>query len=58
MRMIILLIGLMIALSACAPRRVEVSVPGSDVIVDTERHHHHSEPRRFCPPGHRMKGWC
>lgn len=57
MRMTILLIGLMIMLSACAARRVEVSVPGGDVVVDTPTRYQ-VQPRQFCPPGHRMKGWC
>jgi hypothetical protein len=57
MKMILLLIGLMIGLLACAPRRVEVSVPTGEVVVGPETHHH-SGSGKFCPPGHRMKGWC
>lgn len=34
MRMTILLIGLAIALSACAPRRVEVSMPVGTLALD------------------------
>jgi hypothetical protein len=54
MRMVIVLVGLLIALSACAPGRVTVRVPEGEVVVAPVKHSH----PRHCPPGQAKKGRC
>jgi hypothetical protein len=54
MRVVIVLVGLLIALSACAPRRVAVNLPEGEVVIDPITHSH----PRHCPPGQAKKGRC
>jgi hypothetical protein len=54
MRIVVVLMGLLIALSACTPGRVTVRVPEGEIAVEPVKQ---SRPRH-CPPGHAKKGWC
>jgi hypothetical protein len=54
MRIVIVLVGLLIALSACAPSRVAVNLPEGEVVIDPVKHSH----PRHCPPGQAKKGRC